>query len=83
MLLRTKTNAPPPERTDVTINIAIPRDLHRDLTLTAVALDHSLKDALIAAARQWVAANAATVAEVTAQLGQPHPGSRPTKIRAE
>jgi hypothetical protein len=58
-----------PDRPDVTINIAIPRELHRHLAITAAALDVSLKDALIDGARRWIAANAKALTETLAKLG--------------
>jgi hypothetical protein len=66
-------------RPEVTINIAMPRDLHRHLSIAAAALDVSLKDALIDAARQWVAEHAAAVAEAAAQLGDLPAQSREEK----
>jgi hypothetical protein len=38
---------------DVTINIAMPRALHRRMSVTCSALEISLKEALIRAARAW------------------------------
>jgi hypothetical protein len=42
---------------DVTINIAMPRALHRRMSVTCSALEISLKEALIRAARVWTQQN--------------------------
>ena len=57
-----------PVRAGVTINIEIPRELHRRVSITAAALEVSLKDAFIEGAQHWVARHAAAVAEATCRL---------------
>lgn len=65
---RTRNGHP---RAGVTINIEIPRELHRRVSITAAALDVSLKDAFIESAQHWVARHAAAVAESTCRLDVP------------
>jgi hypothetical protein len=43
----------PPE--SVTINIALPGELHRRLRVKAIMLDLALKDAVAAAVEEWTA----------------------------
>ncbi len=50
------------EKDEVTINIGMPRPLHRRLSITCAVLDVSLKSALMAGAALWIDENAHAVA---------------------
>ena len=50
------------ERDEVTINIGMPRPLHRRLSITCAIMDVSLKSALVAGAALWIDENADAVA---------------------
>jgi hypothetical protein len=51
------------EKDEVTINIGVPRALHRRLSITCAVLDMSLKAALMAGASLWIDQNAHAVAK--------------------
>jgi hypothetical protein len=54
---------------EVTINIGMPRPLHRRLSITCAVLDVSLKSALMAGAALWIDENAHAVAKALPQPG--------------
>ena len=62
------------EKDEVTINIGMPRPLHRRLSITCAVLDVSLKAALMAGASLWIDENAHAVARAL-----PPPAARPAK----
>ena len=62
------------EKDEVTINIGMPRPLHRRLSITCAVLDVSLKAALMAGASLWIDENAHAVARAL-----PQPAARPAK----
>ncbi len=55
------------EKDEVTINIGMPRPLHRRLSITCAVLDVSLKSALMAGASLWIDENAHAVARALPQ----------------
>jgi hypothetical protein len=58
-------------RTEITINISIPRPLHHRVSIACAALDLSLKAATNAALAAWVDANAEQVASDVAAAVRP------------
>jgi hypothetical protein len=73
------------EKDEVTINIGMPRPLHRRLSITCAVLDVSLKSALMAGAALWIDENAHAVASAlpTPPPRTPVPPSKKSKGRSE
>jgi hypothetical protein len=73
------------EKDEVTINIGMPRPLHRRLSITCAVLDVSLKSALMAGASLWIDENAHAVASAlpTPPPRTPVPPSKKSKGRSE
>ncbi len=69
------------EKDEVTINIGVPRALHRRLSITCAVLDVSLKAALMAGAALWIDQNAHAVAKALPL--QPDPAPTPKKPRGK
>jgi hypothetical protein len=71
------------EKDEVTINIGMPRPLHRRLSITCAVLDMSLKAALVAGAALWIDENAHAVARALPPTSHPASGKRPRSKASE
>jgi hypothetical protein len=65
-----------PAKDEVTINIGMPRPLHRRLSITCAVLEVSLKSALMAGASMWIDENAHAVAKALPQPRERPPGKK-------
>jgi hypothetical protein len=74
-----------PSKAQVTINIAMPKDLHRRLAIATAAMDVSLKDAVIAGAALWVEAHSGEIAAAVAaaNVTPKNAGRRPASKTAD